>query len=275
MKIQRCLKLIFALTLITNLHTFSQKLDTPLKPFDNSENANFIGGQLGIGQNFQSGKFFANCIACEFSGGVGLGYDFSIFFEQEIERSKLLWGASVGLNGRNIQSKFTEVESLPFYLTDGSFYDSIPLNIENTADIKLSTVSLVPYVKYLPLNFLALRLGPSFSFVTNNNITHSQAATKSTLTLQNGQTAKIKTINGTIQDSEISQLNSMILGLDFQIAFPMHLGPKWTFAPVFSYNLPFANISEYGQDFRINSWRLLLELKYQLNGRYESKTQKK
>lgn len=275
MKIQRCLKLIFALTLITNLHTFAQKLNNPIEAFDNSQNASFIGGQLGIGQNYQSGKFFVDCVSCEFSGGVGVGYDFSIFFEQEIEKNVLLWGASVGLNGRNIQSKYTEVESLPFYLTDGSFYDSIPLNIENTSDIKVSTVSLVPYIKYQPLNFLSLRLGPSFSFVTSNNITHNQAATKSTLTLQNGQTAKIRTINGTIQNSEISQLNSMILGLDFQIGLPLHLGPKWTIAPVFAYNLPFTNISENGQDFKISSWRLLLELKYQLNGRYESKTQKK
>lgn len=270
-----CLKLIFALTLITNLHTFSQKLDTPLQPFDNSENAKFIGGQLGIGQNFQSGKYLTNCFACEFSGGVGLGYDFALFYEQEIERNSLFWGVSLGINGRNIQSKFTELESLPFYLTDGSFYDSIPLNIENTGDIKLSTFSIVPYIKYEPLKFLSLRLGPSVSFITSNNITHNQSTAKSTITLQNGQTAKIKTLNGTIQNSEISQLNSTILGLDFQIGLPLHLGPKWTIAPIFSYNMPFVNISEYGQDFKINSWRLLLELKYQLNGRYESKTQKK
>jgi len=275
MKIQRCLKLIFALTLITNLHTFSQKLDTPLQPFDNSESANFIGGQIGLGQNFQSGKFFTNCLACEFSGGVGLGYDFSIFFEREIEKKTLLMGLSVGFNGRNIQSKFNEVESLPFYLTNGDYYDSIPLTIGNTADLKLTTLSIIPYLKYEPFNFLSLRLGPSISFVTSNNLSHSQASAKSTITLPNGQTAKIKTLNGTIENGEISQLNSTLIGLDFQIAVPLHLGAKWTFAPVFAYNLPFTNISEYGQDFKINSWRLLLELKYQLNGRYESKTQKK
>ncbi len=252
--------------LFTNISIFSQKLDTPLIPFDKKVTKDNLGFLLGFGQNVQSGKYLVECKECEFRGGVGFNFTLGAYYEREIENNINL-GLLASYSSINIESKFTEREKLGFLSKITNVTDSLPIDFLHTGKASFSFLSLTPFIRWQPTKAFFLRVGPSISFVLSNNITHTQEPVNPIVTLSSGEVGKLTQGSGyssTLEDGKFPNVSSTQIALWTDIGFNIPISKKVTFCPVFNYNLPFTNISSYGDNFKISTWRILLELRIKL-----------
>lgn len=258
--------LILSMCLFTNISIFSQKLDTPLIPYDKKITKDNFGFILGLGQNVQSGKYYVQCQQCEFLGGVGFNFTFGAYYEREIENSLYL-GLLSSFSTMGIESKFTEREKLGFLSKITSIVDSVPIDFLHTSKASFSYLSFTPFIRWQATKALFLRVGPSISLVMSNNITHTQEPVNPVVTLSTGEVGKLTPGTGyssTLEDGKFPNVSSPQIGIWTDIGLNIPLSKKVTFCPVFNYNLPFTNVSSYGQNFKISTWRILLELRIKL-----------
>jgi hypothetical protein len=258
--------IILLMCLNTNLSIFSQKLDTPLVPFDKKPTKDNLGFLLGFGQNVQGGKYLVECKECEFRGGVGSNFTIGAYYEQDIE-TNLYLGLLGTFSIMNIESKFTEKEKLGFLSKITNNVDSISIDFLHTGTAKFSYLSLTPFVRWQPAKMLFVRVGPSISFVMSNNITHVQEPVNPIVTLSTGETGRLSPGTGyssTLEDGVFPNVISPQIGLWTDIGLNIPLSKKVTFCPVFNYNLPLTKMSSFGEDFKISTWRILLEIRIRL-----------
>jgi hypothetical protein len=263
MNILRCLVIL----VITNLTLFSQTQaqikDNPLEPFRELQLRDYIGVQIGFGQNWQVGEYAPECEDCIFKGGVGNGFDMGIFYEKELFRN-FYGGLQLNYHTRNIESKFIENEKVAFETVSSIFYDSIPMNIEHTGQFSHSYFGLNPFVYYNPFEFFSVRAGLNILFPMSSNFSHTLNPTQRTITLLNGETGRPTSANKTVEDGEIKNLTSPLLGLDLQIGIPIRIRKKSVLSPTFGYNFGLGQITSTNT-YSSNSWRILLEFKYNIN----------
>ncbi|MBZ0243236.1 MAG: hypothetical protein K8F24_08495, partial [Bacteroidales bacterium] len=85
----------------------------------------------------------------------------------------------------------------------------------------------------------------------------------------NGEIVEV-TIGGTkqtsvvVEDGDYPELNSFQMGLLPVIGFNIKIDGNLYFKPAFMFDYSLTNISKQGNDFKIHSWKVLLELTYML-----------
>ncbi len=253
--------------LFTYSLSFSQQLASPIAPGELPPDKQ-IGILVGFGSNFQSGEFYVECDDCIFDKGNGFGFTIGALYEHEIFESLYL-GAQVLFDIMDITSTYRERESIKFKIEGTDDYETVPVLFRHIGEVDLSYFTLAPYIKWSTADFLYFKFALNGSFVINANIKHSQELLDKKALLSNGETATISFGTGkgntlTLQDEKLPQLNSFQLYLSSAIAFNFRLSHRLFFSPEFQYNIPMNNISEYGKNFKINSWRFLIEIRYSL-----------
>jgi hypothetical protein len=265
------MRLLFFASLVSTLMVFSsianaQQLASPLNPeeypFDNE-----IGIVFGIGGNIQSGIFTSSC-DCDFENGTKFGYTLGALYEYEIFQTFEL-GAAALFDYRGVESEYQEIENVPVTSQQSGLSERVNVLFTNQGEADLTYFSLVPYVKWNPFRFMFVRLGFNVAFPISSNIKHTKILETKTVRLSTGEIAPIVLPDGDgnqqiIQDEEMPEVNSPYLSLDPAIGFTFFFSDKVSFSPVFQYSMPLSNVAEIGSNFKVSTWRILLEFKYSL-----------
>lgn len=267
------MNLLFKLFLIVNITFFilhpaySQKISTPLDPRVEPLGKD-VGIIFGIGDNFQSGEFRVNCQECLFDNANGLGFTLGALYQQEFTRD--LWFGFMALyEGTTMQASFKEKELLEFTLQNSTETEMVPVLFRHTADTKFGYLTGIPYIMWTPTDFFFVRLGLSASFVLDAKIKHTQEALDKIVFLSNGDTAYVHFGPGrgnsvVVEDGDFPEIKSFQLGLSPSVGFNLKLSEIFHLAPSFQYTIPLGILSDKGNGFKVNYWRLLLELRLSL-----------
>ncbi len=251
---------------ITTISASGQQLASPLNPekypFDNE-----IGIVFGLGGNIQSGVFTSSC-DCSFENGKKFGYTFGALYEYEIMQTIEL-GAAALIDYRGVESDYGERENIIVTSQIDGKKENVAVDFSNIGEVDLTYFSFVPYAKWNPFRFMFLRMGLNISFPISTNIKHTKILESRTAKLSSGEIVSIELPDGNgdtqiIQDEEMPEVNSTYLSLDPAIGFTFYLSDKISFSPVFQYSIPLSNVSEIGSDFKVSTWRIMMEFKYSL-----------
>lgn len=239
------------------------KYSNPIEPQMNDPLERNLGFFIGFGQNVQSGKHYVDCEACEFMNGTGFGFTAGALYEEEFWQD-IFFGGALSYDIRNTASSYVEIEDVDFVLSNGE-HATAPVSFRHTGEADFSYLSLTPYFKYEFSSLFFFRLGIDFSFNISNHLKHTKSALESRVTIAPGVTGRLSVTDETVQDGPFPEAGSFLLGLSPAIGMKMLLDPNVFFSPVFSYGLPFSAASQFGQDFKVSTWRLLLELRFGLD----------
>ncbi len=261
--------LIFAMgaLMMVPAHLKAQTLASPIAP-ERIIYYGQLGLVFGFGQNFQSGKYYVACDGCIFDDGVKFGFTIGLNYEYKI--ADMLNIGIMGLfDDYGLRNSYVENERIQVRSTDGSYNEIITIPFRHSAEADFTMISLMPHIKFYPAEFLFLNLGLSFGVQGSANIKHEKELLRTTAKLSNGAVVDV-TIEGTnatsvvIEESRFPQLNMPqisvvpMLGLHFDIKEKIYL------RPFFMYRIPLTNFSDRGEDFMINSWRLMFEASIKL-----------
>ena len=262
---------VFVIMLFSAILLQSQgfKLSNPIFPNVNSLADESIGGFVGIGPNWQGGTHYVDCAGCEFIDGTATGYTFGAIYQRRISQT-LFFGGYLSFDFLNISSSYREIENVTISAPDNPQLDGKSANVEfrHTADMSLSYISLAPYLEFNPIGWLSLRAAPKVSFPIGSNLVHTKEPTSSRVVVE-GVEGIGSLRDETLQDSEVADLTSPLISADLTGMINLTPGEKSTFSLGFTQNIPFNNISEFGEDFQIYSWRVFVEYKYTLLGTYD------
>mgnify|MGYP001627238035 CR=1 FL=1 len=223
-----------------------------------------LGGYVGVGANSQGGTFTTSC-NCEFSGGGGAGILVGAIFER-LTRSTIVWGATLGYEGRSITSKFREIEGVVQRSPSGRDF-TVPITFLHEADVQLGVVTLMPFVKYTFFEGIFGRLGGSVGYVFTSNLIHTKTLETTEVTFPNGETASVSLAGQTgstviLEDGPVSELSALQIGLVPAVGMDIRISKKMFLSPIFQYMVPITTISAQGAGFSVRSFQFSLELRH-------------
>ncbi len=263
---------------LISIPTFSQEesLSSPIDPSKYPKQKE-IGFMIGPGVNFQSGSFFSSC-PCEFEGGSGFGFTFGPNYERDVFTATKI-GAAILFDFSSIAASYVEIEDIEARSQTSDYSEVIPISIENTADAAFFSVGILPYFKWEPLHFFFVRGGLHVSYLATSNLKHTQTLLQNTVVLSNKEIGVVKLLddNGNpapdnelvIEDVDFPELNPLRIGFVPALGFNARVSERLFVSPVVSYEYPLTNVSDQGDNFKINSLRFFLELRYAIKLRYE------
>lgn len=243
----------------------------PLTPLTEDKERDF-GVLIGLGMNFQTGDFYTykDC-KCLFSDGSKLGYSFGAFYQEEFANS-LKWGLMLLYEGKSINSSYRikEIDTVTSQITNRS--ELLPLEYRYKAETDINMISFLPYLDISLVDFLLTRVGFSVSTLTKAKFTHSKELLQNTARLSTGEVVivdlegsdgKIKVIDNT----EFQNKNSLQFGAFAMLGANIRLSGNLYLSPVFQYSIPFTNISDEGNNFKVHSWRFFAQLSIKLGNK--------
>ncbi|MFP4370225.1 MAG: hypothetical protein ACLFR2_11665, partial [Candidatus Kapaibacterium sp.] len=248
--------LIIAILLVGSPELHAQ-VSTPLAPVM-KENKISIGIIAGIGLNFQTGAYLVDCEGCSFESGDQFGYSFGAIFDHKLSEN-FSTGIFALFENRGVNSYYEELES--FYLEE--IDETIKVRMSHESALSLSYINAVPYFAYRPVKFLTFRMGLSLAIPLSSNVTHDQSLLTDEVTLSSGEVMKVDIAAGgtqRVQDSEVTGLSNPVISLLPVVAAHIPLERNVFLSPQFHYNLPFNTTSTYGEDFKLHTWRFMMEL---------------
>lgn len=264
---------LFLFMLIYSFPVKCINLSSPIS-IGEPEKDKYLGIVFGMGQNVQKGTKLVNCDSCFFTNGLKFGYDFGIIYEQSFVNDitsfwhNFKWGAKAVYSDQGLNSNF--VETVNAYYAD---YDmDIPIGLEHTNNIAISSIDIVPFLKYNFVSFAFVRFGIGANIIVKDFMEHKIKLTEKTKTLPNGEVVSIyipgqgkkKSISEYVaEEGEIKGLNKFYLSYSPGLGFDFNLSDNLQLTTGLDFTLPLTNIlSSYNIDFGINRWRISLELKY-------------
>jgi hypothetical protein len=242
-----------------------QKQSNPIKP-GRELIPEYIGIVFGLGQNFQTGKMYVECPQCVFEDGIKFGYTIGIYYESFIVEP-LKFGIDVLYDYQGIKSSFVENESVEVRSEIVDYKENVILPFRHTADVNINTLMLIPYLKYSPVEFFYVKLGFSLNFVFSSLLQHDKELLQKKASLSNGTVVQVsipgsKNNTVTVENGDLVGINKTYFSLNPAIGFtiPFDKDNDILFSPYVMYSLPMGIISNIGENFKINTWRLMFEL---------------
>ncbi len=252
-----------------NVELIAQRFANPIDP-TGIEKPAYLGAIIGLGQNFQSGSMYVDCANCEFIDGNKFNFTLGIFYEKTIFTG-FLAGADALFSTGGLKSSFMENENIAVTDASSNFQENVVIPFRHTADLSLQDLSIIPYIKIEPFNFLYFKVGLSYNTNLSSNLTHTKELLKKEVTLSNGVVTKVQLANykgnvAKIQDGEYKELEKSYLAINPSIGFniPFDKERKIMFSPWITYYLPLSKMATNSQDFKINKWLIMLSLGFKL-----------
>lgn len=242
-----------------------RKSDDPLAPAERELDKGF-GFVVGLGQSFQSGELITQC-PCNFSGGVGISWLFGAIYEAEISKS-FDYGIFGFFDNKNLQSSYQESEIQTIYSENELDSLTVPIAFRHVAETGFNTIALTPFIKYNPYEFVYFRLGLKLGYLMSGKVKHTKELLQKTAVI-NGEIVEVtignsKQTSVVVEDGDYPELNSFQLGLMPMIGFNLQIDKNLYFKPAFMFDYSLSNISKQGENFKIHSWKVLLELSYMI-----------
>jgi len=231
----------------------------PLRPYAGEFTEVNLGLMVSGGQNIEFGKYFVECPDCEFEGGVGSGAMLGLYYQRGIN-DEFHYGLMAMVDWWNLNSSFYRTEFK--YANDVNTNQKIgPLDIEflHDSDVELVTFSFAPYLKYQVGNWFFLRSSFPISFPISSSLTHNKSLI-SRVAVFNDETYNLEQLDESLlQDTEFPELNSPLYSLAMTMGFNIEMSERFSLNPSFYYRIGLNEVSSYGENFKINSWRIMLE----------------
>ncbi len=267
--IMRLLFFIFNIILLAIFSTQvmpAQSNSSPLKP-EASPKQMEAGLLFGLGQNIQDGIYYPRCEECQFENGDGFGLTFGLVFLRDFNKY-LQWGSSVYYESKNISTSYKITEMVPVKLGNGDI-DNRVIPFRNIGDLSFGFLTFQPFIQFSPYEFVYLRIGLSSSLIASSNITHTKELLKFRDTLSSGEIVSLKIDDKNpkskiLENRDIPDLNLFDFSVQPMLGFNINLSPQFYLSPYFQYSIPLTDISNSQKDFRIFSWRIMLELRMAL-----------
>lgn len=257
---------LIILSFISSMILVAQKIPSPLKPEAPPKQME-IGVRLGLGQNIQNGTYYPRCEVCQFENANGFGLDLGVIFLKDFNKY-LQWGGSLSYETKNISTSYRITELVPVVLQN-SDVDNRPIPFRNIGDLSFGFLSLEPFIQFSPYEFVFLRVGLSSSLIAYSNITHTKELLKFRDTLSTGEIVSIKVAGQNpkstiLENRDVPDINSLQFFVQPVLGFNIHLSSQFYLSPYFQYSIPLTDISNSQEDFRVFSWRIMLELRMAL-----------
>ena len=267
--------IILILIIVLNNSAFSQKRHTkdanPLMPGSVYLEMDY-GFFLGLQGNSQSGKYFTQC-DCEFTNGYGSGFIAGALFERELFYG-FKYGSALYISSKALKANFFEKEDVKVTSETSGKSEFIPINFENVSESFFLAFGVMPYLKFTPFRWMFARAGLSIDFPLSSKVTHTKELTQRTVLLGSGEIGIINLEDPRcesgkckLEDRDFPDLVSPCLSITPAIGFNIPFSAEVNFSPLFQYFIPLSNISEHGEQFRISSWSIMLELRIALDDR--------
>lgn len=253
--------ILFVLILfISYQKSTSQKLSNPLIPSYGYIYPNYVGGFIGLGNNFQNGKYLVDCEGCEFEGGNGLNFIIGVNRDWGLDKG-LFFNLGLGYESVSIKSTFREIEEL----TDQTYNKTFFAEFRHNGDISLGLVRLMPGIRYNFTKFFFAKAGLNMGYVVSNNITHTQSPVNEFVFVPGIGDVFLETYENERQNSEIENVNKLQFGVNLDIGTQFIIKKKTRISPSLQYYMPFTNIIDNGLGFNAPVLRFMLEVNFRTN----------
>ena len=275
---RNCNLLLISLIFIININLISQDLDNPLSPIK-TKNAtlNDIGVMLGFGQNYANGGHRVLCEGCFFDGGVGFGTTLGLFYEREAT-TWFWYGILLRYDNLGIESMYIDNQLLKAVENDQQFL--VPM--EQKAVLSLSYFNFTPYVSFRIADWFRINTGLNVGMNINSNLKHTHTPVSNTiqdpvtgdiyiLESTNPDPDRVGNERYTFMDEEMPEVITPYLTFYTNFAFPIEFENESKLIPSIGFDFPLGNISNYGDNFNIGTWRLYLSYSYPLITRGKEK----
>jgi hypothetical protein len=226
--------------------------------------------ELALGKHSQQGTFKADC-GCTFENGDGTGFMGAAFFELPFDYQWAI-GIKAGIDFKNTSSTVSLTESAIIQGSVSGTADTVaqmPLNRIST--VSMTFLNFQPYVQYQ-----FFRMGPfvqaglQAGFLMANHFTQQRELTQTSITI-NGKTSnnlrfQNGTIDETINDSTIADVNKLRLGLVFSAGYNIQISERSVLAPLLTYDFPLTAVrSTNASGWKLGSLYASAELKFRLD----------
>lgn len=251
-----------------NLNLFGQpQSDTPLRPAEREPDKG-LGFFIGLGQSFQTGKFITEC-DCYFEDGVGFSYLFGALYEREIS-TLFDYGIMGFFENKSIKASYQEYEVQKIFSTATQDSLNVPIQFRHIGETEFNSVSLAPFIKFTPAKFLFFRLGFRMGYLMSGKVKHTKELLQRTAYLPTGEIVEItigdkRQTSVVVEDGDYPELNAFQMALLPMVGFNIRIENNLYFYPSFMFDYSLTDVSKRGDGFKLHSWKVLLELKYQLS----------
>lgn len=255
------LSLILVLTFSMGFSLQAQeRLSNPLVPSYGFTMPNYLGGFIGIGNNFQKGKYLVDCPSCEFEGGNGFDLVLGINRSWGIDKG-LYFDLGVAYESVNLTSTFREVEQL----TDKTYGKTFFAEFKNEGNINLGIVRLIPEVRYNFFKILFTKVGLNTGLVMANNLKHTQTPVSETVNVPGLGEVFLDTQGNVRQDGPVKNLNTFQAGLNLDLGMFFLIKNTTKISPSIQYYIPFTEIIDNGFGFSVPTLRFMIEVNFKTN----------
>lgn len=258
--------LLFIINFFPPSTVHTQVIENPLSPYQVIIHDTEIGFFVGLGANYNSGEYYAECPECVFDDVSKFG--FSIGVKGDYQLSKYFFvGASLGYEDLSMKGSFRRIESVPLDRVDGSTI-YVPIDFRHSAEFAISAISFMPNFAFRLDRFLDIRLGFFSDLILSNNFKHNKQLLTKSVILPDGEKVSVEVDQDkdgivTLEYGNIPNLTNPIIGIYPQLNFNIELSGSTDLNLGFYYKIPLANLTSK-QSFKVNSWRLFLGLSFDL-----------
>ncbi len=243
-----------------NILRAQRPLSDPLVPSYGYIKPNYLGGFIGMGNNFQNGKYLVDCQGCEFEGGNGFNFIVGVNRDWGIERN-LFFSLGLGYESIKINSTFREVEEL----TDTKYNRTFFAEFRHNGDISIGALRLMPSIRYNFAKVLFTKVGLNVGYVLSNNTTHTQSPVNDIVNVPGIGDVYLDTYSNELQNSEINNINKLQFGLNLDVGAYFLIRNKTRISPSIQYYLPFTDMADNGLGFNIPTLRFMLAIDLKTN----------
>lgn len=258
--------LLFLIVTFSTSLTKAQVIESPISPYQVIVHDWEIGFFVGIGANYNSGNYAADCPECIFDDVSKLGYTIGIKTDYQLSKS-IFVGASMGYEDLSVQGAFRRIESVSLERVDGTKI-SVPIEFRHTSDFQIGTITLMPNITYRIDRFLDFRLGLYTDFAFKNKFIHNKELLTKSVILPDGEKVSVeisqqKSRNVQLENRTIPNYTNPTFGIYPQINFNIELSSDLDMNLGFIYKLPLNNIAA-NQNFKIYSWRFFIGFSFDM-----------
>lgn len=252
--------LLFSINTFLAGNAHSQQIESPISPYQVIVHDWEIGFFVGLGANFNTGSYAAECPECIFDDVSKFGFTAGLKTDYQLSKHFYI-GASLAYEDLSVKGAFRRIESVALDRVDGTkIY--VPIEFRHSSQFDIGTLSIMPNITYRIDRFLDFRLGFFSDFAFNSNFIHSKELLTKSVILPDGEkvSVEIPQQKGNVVELEnrsIPNISTPIFGIYPQINFNIELAGTTDMNIGFTYKLPLTNLTSK-QDFKINSWRIMI-----------------
>ncbi|MCX8054141.1 MAG: hypothetical protein N3A67_00525 [Ignavibacteria bacterium] len=256
-------KFLYIVLALFSINTVFSQISDPLTP-SIPKKPKEAGMFIGLGGNHQLGTSYVDCEDCKFENGNRFGYTFGLNMEDFVNENSIKYGFALMYENISVKASYREREA--FEYEKNRF---VGVNFRNTSEINTSALAIQPYLKFIGFELMFIKISPSISYIISSNLIHKKEILDESILLPNGEQVKIlfpETNSNKIilEDNDYREVNSLQFGLATNIGFDFKVDNNYYLSPQFYYYYPFSKYSDYGDNFKISNWRVLIELRVKI-----------